>query len=105
MIADGDGAELMKQVVNYPSEDGGQKREMNKPVELQACLLAHNTVLNLFGRAVPAVPLLAGVVTIPFIVRGFGAEHFGVLSLAWAVLGYFAILDLELGPATEGVLQ
>jgi len=50
VIADGDGPELMKQVVNYPSEDGGQKREMNKPVEIQGGLLARNKVLNLLGK-------------------------------------------------------
>ena len=60
-------------------------------------LLARNTTLNLIGQI---VPLLVGVVTIPFIVRGLGTERFGLLSMAWVVLGYFIILDLGLGRAT-----
>jgi len=35
------------------------------------------------------------VVTIPFIVLGLGAERFRLLSLAWVVLGYFTIFDLQ----------
>jgi len=70
---------------------------MNKPLEIQGSLLARNTLLNFIGQA---VPLLVGVVTIPFIVRGLGMERFGLLSLAWVVLGYFALFDLGLGRAT-----
>jgi len=40
------------------------------------------------------------VVTIPFVIQGLGTERFGLLSLAWVVLGYFAIFDLGLGRAT-----
>lgn len=32
--------------------------------------------------------------------RGLGTERFGLLSLAWVVLGYFTIFDLGLGRAT-----
>jgi len=60
-------------------------------------LLARNTLLNFIGQV---VPLLVGVGTIPFIVRGLGTERFGLLSLAWVVLGYFAVFDLGLGRAT-----
>jgi len=66
-------------------------------LEIRGDLLARNTVLNFIGQA---LPLLVGVVTIPFIVRGLGTERFGLLSLAWVVLGYFAIFDLGLGRAT-----
>lgn len=60
-------------------------------------LLARNAFLNLIGQA---VPLLVGLVTIPFIVHGLGTDRFGLLSLAWVVLGYFAVFDLGLGRAT-----
>jgi O-antigen/teichoic acid export membrane protein len=40
------------------------------------------------------------VACIPFVVRGLGTERFGLLSLAWVVLGYFTIFDLGLGRAT-----
>jgi len=60
-------------------------------------ILARNTILNFIGQV---IPLLVGVITIPFIVRGLGIERFGLLSLAWVVVGYFTIFDLGLGRAT-----
>lgn len=60
-------------------------------------ILARNTILNFIGQV---IPLLVGVITIPFIIRGLGIERFGLLSLAWVVLGYFTIFDLGLGQAT-----
>jgi O-antigen/teichoic acid export membrane protein len=68
-----------------------------KYIEISSRLLARNTLLNFIGQA---APLLVGVVTIPFIVRGLGTERFGLLSLAWVILGYFTIFDLGLGRAT-----
>jgi O-antigen/teichoic acid export membrane protein len=65
-------------------------------VEVSGRILARNTLLNLIGQA---APLLVGVVTLPFIMRGLGAERFGLLSLSWVVLGYFTIFDLGLGRA------
>ena len=66
-------------------------------LEISGSLLARNTILNLIGQS---SPLLVAVITIPFIVRGLGMERFGLLSLAWVVLGYFTIFDLGLGRAT-----
>ena len=60
-------------------------------------LLARNTLLNFIGQA---VPLLVGVVTIPFMVRGLGVERYGLFSLVWVILAYFTIFDLGLGRAT-----
>lgn len=59
--------------------------------------LARNTILNIIGQV---MPLFVAVLTLPFIVRGLGAERFGLISLAWVVLGYFAIFDIGLGRAT-----
>jgi len=70
---------------------------MKRPVKIGGELLARNTLLNFIGQV---VPLIVGVMSIPFIVRGLGTERFGLLSLAWVVLGYFAIFDLGLGRAT-----
>jgi O-antigen/teichoic acid export membrane protein len=53
--------------------------------------------MNLIGQA---APLLVGVACIPFVVRGLGTERFGLLSLAWVIMGYFTIFDLGLGRAT-----
>mgnify|MGYP000179830194 CR=1 FL=1 len=60
-------------------------------------LLLQHSLLNLVGQV---IPLLAGVATVPFIVRGLGPERFGLLSIAWVVLSYSAVFDLGLGRAS-----
>lgn len=70
---------------------------MSQTVKTYGSLVARNTLLNFIGQI---VPLLVGIVVIPFIVRGLGIERFGILSLAWVVLGYFGIFDVGLGRAT-----
>lgn len=58
--------------------------------------LAKNTAWNLIGQL---APMLAAVVSIPFLVAGMGIDRFGVLTLVWMVLGYFSVFDLGLGRA------
>jgi O-antigen/teichoic acid export membrane protein len=70
---------------------------MNKPIKISGELLGRNTLFNFIGQV---IPLLVGVVAIPFIVQGLGTERFGLLSLAWVTFGYFSIFDLGLGRAT-----
>jgi len=53
----------------------------------------------LWSLAAQALPAIVGLVTIPFIVRGLGVERFGVLTLAWMVIGYFSLFDMGLGRA------
>jgi O-antigen/teichoic acid export membrane protein len=76
--------------------DSGNRKEVG-PVQISGSLIARNTLLNMIGQA---LPLLVGVLTIPLVVRGLGTERYGLLSLAWVVLGYFTIFDLGLGRAT-----
>lgn len=59
-------------------------------------LLARNTLLNLVGQV---VPMAAAVVAIPILIAHLGAARFGVLTLAWAAIGYFGLFDLGLGRA------
>jgi O-antigen/teichoic acid export membrane protein len=44
-------------------------------------------------------PLLAALFSIPILVATLGAERFGILTLAWMVIGYFSLFDLGLGRA------
>jgi len=60
-------------------------------------LLVRNSVLNLLGQV---LPLVVGVITIPYIVTRLGTDRFGILSIAWMVLGYFSVFDLGLSRAT-----
>ncbi len=59
-------------------------------------LLARNTVLNLFGQC---SPLLVAIFAIPPLIKGLGTDRFGVLTLAWIIVGYFSLFDLGLGRA------
>ena len=59
-------------------------------------LLAQNTVLNLLGHG---APLVVALFAVPPIIRGLGTEAYGVLSLAWMLVGYLSLFDLGLGQA------
>lgn len=59
-------------------------------------LLAKNTVLNVLGLL---APLLAALVSVPLIIDGVGTDRFGLLTLAWAVVGYFSLFDMGLSRA------
>jgi len=59
-------------------------------------LLARNTVWNLLGTL---LPMAVAVVSIPPLVRALGLDRFGLLSLAWVVIGYFSLLDVGIGRA------
>ncbi|NOZ51521.1 MAG: flippase [Gammaproteobacteria bacterium] len=58
--------------------------------------LARNVVWNLLGVG---TPLLVAIVAIPILIDGLGVARFGVLTLAWMVVGYFSLFDLGLGRA------
>ncbi len=69
---------------------------MPNPAESRPGALGRNTVWNIAGQA---VPLAVAIAAIPGVVRNLGPERFGILSIAWLVLGYFALLDFGLGRA------
>jgi O-antigen/teichoic acid export membrane protein len=59
-------------------------------------LLARNSAWNLFGTL---LPMAVAVVAIPPLVRALGLDRFGLLSLAWIVIGYFSFFDAGIGRA------
>src|SRR6266704_1537874 len=59
-------------------------------------LLARNTIWNLLGGA---APMVVAVFSIPILIQGLGKDRFGVLTLAWALIGYASLFDLGLGRA------
>ena len=59
-------------------------------------LLARNTVWNLIGNG---APLIVAVFSIPVLIHGLGKDRFGVLALAWALIGYASLFDMGLGRA------
>ena len=56
-----------------------------------------NTLWNVGGAG---APLIVAVFSIPLIIAGLGTARFGLLALAWTVIGYFGAFDLGLGVAT-----
>lgn len=54
------------------------------------------TIWNLIGNV---LPLLVGVLCIPYLVKHIGLESFGVLTLIWTLIGYFSIFDFGIGRA------
>lgn len=57
--------------------------------------VARNALLNLAGLG---IPLFVALVTLPVMIRGLGAERFGVLAIAWMFLTYLS--ELGFGSTT-----
>lgn len=58
--------------------------------------LTRDTALNLGGQL---APLAVAFLTLPATIAGLGADRFGVLGLAWAILGSVGLVDLAIGRA------
>ena len=64
-------------------------------------LLARNTVWNLTGYG---APMIVAVFSIPILIHGLGKDRFGVLALAWGLIGYASFFDIGLGRALTQVV-
>lgn len=64
-------------------------------------LLARNTLYNLLGQVAPFIAILFAL---PLLTQRLGAARFGVLGIAWVVLGYFGLFDLGLGRVITKVI-
>lgn len=56
-----------------------------------------NIVWNLIGLG---GPLIVAALTIPLLIEKIGMERFGLLALAWGMIGFAGIFDLGIGRAT-----
>ena len=68
----------------------------------QGSVIARSTAWNLLGQTVPAV---AALFAVPVLIRGLGTERFGILTLAWTLIGYFSLFDFGLGRALTQVVS
>jgi len=60
-------------------------------VKTDSGFFAKYTIYNLIGQG---LLVIVGFVSIPTLIKGFGTERFAILTLAWALIGYFSIFDL-----------
>lgn len=58
--------------------------------------IKHKLVYSLLGYG---LPLLIGLLTIPWLIRNMGVEAFGLLTLGWTLVGFASVFDLGLGRA------
>jgi O-antigen/teichoic acid export membrane protein len=56
-------------------------------------MLLRNSLWNLSGSALPMVVALA---TVPLLIAALGVEGYGIVTLVGSVIGYFAVLDINL---------
>jgi O-antigen/teichoic acid export membrane protein len=54
--------------------------------------LLRNAFSNLLGAVIPALVALG---TVPLVVKGLGDANYGVYSLVTAIVGYFAVIDIN----------
>jgi O-antigen/teichoic acid export membrane protein len=66
-------------------------------------MLTKNVLYNLGGHF---LPLFIAIIAIPVIITHIGSDRFGILTLAWSLIGYFSLFDLGLGRAlTQAVAE
>jgi O-antigen/teichoic acid export membrane protein len=73
----------------------------NSKIIFSGTFIAKNTAYNLLGYG---IPIAVALIFIPLLIKGLGEERFGILTLAWIVIGYFSFLDFGIGKSLTKVI-
>lgn len=63
--------------------------------------ITKNTIYNLLGYG---IPFLVALFTIPSLINGLGVEKFGILNLAWIIIGYLSFFDFGISRAVTKII-
>jgi O-antigen/teichoic acid export membrane protein len=64
--------------------------------------IVKNVAINFLGLILPT---FVSLVTVPTYIRLLGVDRYGVVSLVWTFIGYFGVLDLGMGLATQNQIS
>ena len=76
--------------------------KMSEDQLISGRVLVRNSVWNIIGQG---TPFLFAIFAIPLLIKGLGTVRFGVLTLAWMVVGYFSLFDMGLGRALTNLVS
>src|SRR5258708_737072 len=85
-----------KDSLEKQSGDNRASQSVRLDILTSATVLARSTIWNLVGQI---APILAAIVSIPLLIKSLGIDRFGILTIAWIVVGYFSLFDLGVGRA------
>lgn len=63
--------------------------------------IVKNTLFNLLGYG---IPLIFAIVFIPPLIKNLGDEKYGILNLAWIIIGYFSFFDFGIGKSLTKIV-
>jgi O-antigen/teichoic acid export membrane protein len=63
--------------------------------------LTRGAVINVLGLV---ITVAVAAVAVPLLLSGLGRDRFGLLTLAWAAVGWFSVFDLGLSRATTHIV-
>lgn len=74
---------------------------MNQPQFIKSKFTS-DVFWNLLGQI---APLLAAVISIPLLIKHIGTDKFGMVTIAWMLIGYFSLFDFGIGRALTQLIS